>query len=105
MPPPKTDPEILDEIEKLQRLKPHIRPHSVFGDSHHEAIDAEIDVLTNRLTLDELHQRYETAAQNVLEHALFAHDWMTGTLDAEFLDPSDDWTSLIDTPVAAGDAA
>lgn len=100
MPQAKTDTEVLAEIEKLQRIKPHIRQYSFFGDDNKAAIQAEIDVLTERMNLEDVHHRFDPCDQYVLESAMSAHDWMTGQLDPDLLDPSDNWTSLVDTPMA-----
>ena len=37
--------QIDKEIAALKKMKPNVRRSSAFGDNHHAAIDAQIDVL------------------------------------------------------------
>jgi hypothetical protein len=48
----RTDKEIKAEIEKLKAIKPKVRRYTVFGDNHWAAIDAQIEVLANRIDQD-----------------------------------------------------
>ena len=49
----RTGKEIAAEIAKLKKMKPDVRKTSMFGDNHHDAIDAQVDVLERKLTLDQ----------------------------------------------------
>lgn len=96
----KTDQAIQVEIDALKALKPKVRRHNAFGDDHREAIDAQISVLEVRMSLDKIHDTWgdedmEEFAQNVLDAAIDAHDWMTGDLANDEGKPSDGWAELV----------
>ena len=95
----KTKEQIDAEIEALRKMKPSVRRRSAFGDDHHHAIEAQISVLRETMSVDEIYDAYgdEDAyefEQNVLDEAINAHDWMMGVL-AEDTAPSVDWASLV----------
>lgn len=92
--------EIEAEIAALTAMKPNVRQFSAFGDDHHQAIDAQIETLTNRLNVDQVHDGYgedamaDEFSQNELDAALEASDWMLG-LAADDEPPSAGWQSLV----------
>lgn len=95
----KTEDAIRIEIEALKALKPKVRRHNAFGDDHREAIDAQISVLEERMTLDKIYDTWgdeamDEFAQNVLDAAIEARDWMTGELAEDEGKPSDGWSEL-----------
>lgn len=95
----KSTDEILAEVERLRTLLPQVRTTNAFGEDHHAAIDAQIAVLEKRLSHQSIYEAYgdeeaDDFAQNVLEAALIARDWMTGDLAADEGKPSDEWTEL-----------
>lgn len=50
----RTDKEIAEEIAKLKQIKPKVPKATYFGDDNHEAIDAQIKVLSERMDEDEV---------------------------------------------------
>lgn len=97
----KTEQQINDEIAALKLIKPQVREYTAFGDSNHEAIDAQIEVLEKRMSGDDVHDSYQPdetneddeRSESVFFAALEAHDWMRGTSDDE--PPSDGWRSAV----------
>ena len=51
--------QIEAEIETLRTMKPTVLMESRFGDNHHDAIDAQIDVLMNGMTEDNVYDACE----------------------------------------------
>lgn len=97
---PKSAEAIRIEIAALKALKPNVRSHNAFGDDHRDAIDAQISVLENRMTGDKIYDTWgdensEEFAQNVLDAAIEARDWMTGELAEDEGKPSDAWAELV----------
>ena len=87
--------EISAEIAGLQEIKPRVRRCSFFGDDHHAAIDAQIQVLEGRMDETEIHDEQEKMGwpQSVLDAALDARSW----LDGEYVDaasPVESWKEL-----------
>lgn len=79
----KTRVEIDTEAATLEKMKPTVRQRSGFGDDHHETIDAQIQVLRDCMSHDDIYDAWgdedmEKLAQNVLDAAIAAHEWMTG---------------------------
>lgn len=74
----KTDQEIETEIAALKAIKPRVRKTSVFGDNHHDAIDAQIEVLTRRMSCDKIYNTFDRRTENILEQALNARRWLNG---------------------------
>lgn len=92
----KTDEQINAEIEALKAVKPSVRKVSAFGDDNHEAIDAQIRVLTERMSLDDVYDAWgdedsDEFEQHLLDAALEARDWMTGARAANEGSPSEGW--------------
>jgi hypothetical protein len=93
---------ITEEIAALAALKPKVRRQSQFGDDHHAAIDAQIRVLQDGLSEDEIYDEFtdpddEEAGRNVLDAALDARFWLDGDWDEgdhEGDSPVADWKSL-----------
>ena len=85
-----TKQEIEQEIADLKEIKPRVRRTSMFGDNHHDAIDAQVTVLSERLTDDEIDERAEEDdwADNVRDEAVSAAAWMRGEYE--------DYPSLVD---------
>lgn len=84
--------EIIKEIEQLRQMKPNVRHKSAFGDDHHEAIDAQIEVLEGGLDADEIYDRFEYGPRNVSDGAVEASEWMDG--ESEDV-PSVGWKELL----------
>ena len=95
----KTNEQIDAEIEALRKMKPNVRRRSGFGDDHHHAIEAQMSVLREKMSIDEIYEAYgdedaDEFEQNVLDEAIAAHDWMMGGL-AEDNAPSVGWVDLV----------
>ena len=98
----RTDKQIVTEISKLEQMKPRVRPRSGFGDSHHDAIDAQIEVLKGRLDNDAIYDRYwgdpesgDEMPEDVLIAALDAMGWMDGGSYGDGVKPSESWKELL----------
>ncbi len=85
-----TDVQIKKEIETLKAMKPKVRRHSAFGDDHHEAIDAQIRVLEERMELMDIDENFEG---EVHSNAQDARSWLDGEYDEPTL--SGEWQSLV----------
>lgn len=106
-----TEKQIEAEIKKLTQIKSNVRKTSVFGDNHHDAIDAQIEVLRDRLTEDDVYDRFpsvedleekaihgeevdeEGYPDNVRSEAVEAARWLAG--ESEYKKLSDNWKELI----------
>ena len=87
-------PQITAEITKLKEMKPRVRHFSGFGDDHHAAIDAQVRVLEQGLSEDDVYTEFEDGAENVLDAACTAAQWLAGEeLDIET--PSEEWECLL----------
>jgi hypothetical protein len=92
----RTQAEILAEADTLETMKPTVRSSSAFGDDHHAAIDAQVQVLRDRMTQDDIYDTWgdedaDDFAQNVLDEALATHEWMHGHGPA----PHEGWADLV----------
>ncbi len=75
--PPKTMTEAKKMIADLKAIKPTVRRQNVFGDNHHDAIDAQLDVLEKALGEDEIYDAFGRT-DNVRDGALEALAWRNG---------------------------
>lgn len=92
----KTQEQIDAEVAALVAVKPKVRETNAFGDDNHAAIDAQLAVLRERMSHDDVYDAYgdedsEEFDQHTLDAALSAHDWMVGTLAADEGSPSEGW--------------
>lgn len=91
-----TQKQIDKEIKSLTEMKPNVRHFRGFGDDHHTAIDAQIDVLTNHMTDSEIFDRYGAedtdGPQNVQDAALDARSWLDGNRQGTL---SEEWQELV----------
>jgi len=105
-----TKKQIEAEIKKLSEMKPNVKRTSIFGDNHHDAIDAQIEVLKNRLTEDEVYDRFPSMEEledranhgeevddegypsNVIDEAIYAAQWLAGESEDKI---SDGWKELL----------
>ena len=82
-------------------MKPKVRRATAFGDDNHAAIEAQIEVLENDMSVDDIENRAdeETEAEEELwtenqkESALYARQWMDGD---EKESPSHSWAGLVE---------
>jgi hypothetical protein len=91
-----TQEEIQAEIDKLKEMKPTVRRTSAFGDNHHDAIDAQIEVLEERMPEGQVYDRYSAPGmpENVLDGALDAARWLAGEL-TDYKTLSEGWQELV----------
>ena len=79
----KTQGKITAEIEALEACKPKVRKSNFFGDNLHSAIDAQIKVLTEHMSEDEIYDEWEDPDdhdhnRNIIDSALDALAWREG---------------------------
>lgn len=86
--------EITAEIEALTTMKPTVLHHSKFGDDHHAAIDAQVQVLEDGLSEDDVYDEFPEGdfADNIRDSALDAARWAEGDSDDV---PSEQWKDLV----------
>ena len=89
----KFEEQVKAEIAALRAIKPSVQRYTALHDDNHAGIDAQIDVLTERLTNSQVHDKYLAGDDHVFFEALHASDWLFGEL-AEDLPPSDGWQNL-----------
>ena len=92
--------QIEGEIAALKAMKPTVRRFSLFGDDHHQAIDAQIETLTHRMDTNAVHEAYgedtmgDDFSENELTAAISASDWMF-CLAADDEPLTADWQPLV----------
>lgn len=100
-----TAEQIAAQVLALQGLQPKVRPFSAFGDDNRAAIDARIEVLTRRMSVSQVYNRWgdDTDAEeseedefdeNLLECALQAAQWLIAELVAGEKSPAASWKGL-----------
>ena len=97
-----TPDQVAAEIELLKRLQTRVRPVTMFGDDNRAAIEAQIAVLTERMSLDDVYDRFGEDAfldedefdQYALDSALVACDWLRGLRAADEESPAKTWGGL-----------
>ena len=84
------DDQIAFEIKTLLETKPRIPPLNDYRDSNHDAIDAQLKVLSDRMTyMEVVHEWGGTVMdENTLDAAHYARDWMEME---PVQSPSSDW--------------
>ena len=87
-----TSEAVKAEIEALKQIKPKVRPESFFGDNHHDAIDAQVKVLTEDMSEEDAESEFEYEPDNVRNAAMEAYDWLEGSLPEA---PSAGWQELV----------
>ena len=85
-----TPEQIKQEIETLMEMKPKVKRYSGFGDDHHAALDAQVDVLKNDLNAEDIDGQYE---EEVRSQAHDARAWLNGDFELDTL--SEEWQSLV----------
>ena len=90
----RTPKQVKDEIQKLKSIKPTVRPTSFFGDNHHDAIDAQIEVLEDLLDEDEIYHKEddEEWTESVRGAACEAYEWLHGNKKESI---ADEWKELV----------
>lgn len=88
---------IAAEIAQLREVKRRYPRFNLFRDNHHAAIDAQIRVLDEHMSMDDVDQHFGRYAdlfdQYTWSCALLACEWLTGALDGDItqLPPSRNW--------------
>jgi hypothetical protein len=93
----KSHEQINNEINALRTIKPTVRKTNAFHEDNHEAIDAQIAVLEERMSHDDVYDTWgdedtDEFSQHLLDAALRACDWMSGDLAESEGSPSSDWS-------------
>jgi hypothetical protein len=92
---PKSKPSkkrIQEEIKKLSEMLPKVKKYSIFGDNNREAIEAQIGVLKENLSEEDIAQSYGDVDYQY-GCALNARNWLNGNFDYETL--SENWRPII----------
>ena len=88
----KSDKEVQKEIAALKEMKPFVRSHSMFGDSNHDKIDAQIKALEDMNDESDADDEWPDESDNEVRMcATDALQWKLGQSEAR---PSKDWASL-----------
>ena len=72
----RTPSAIANELLVLNGLLTRVPPTSAFGDDNHEAITAQIRVITEGMTENQMLEEYEDEDLYILSAALDAYEWM-----------------------------
>lgn len=99
----RTTQEIESEVATLRDLRAKVRKFTSFGDDNHAAIDAQIEVLSDRMSLDQVYDKYGEEAfidedefdQHLFDCTLLACDWMHGLRSADESSPGESWLELV----------
>lgn len=111
--PNKPSPDkIKAEISKLRAIKPKVLRVNFFGENHHDAIDAQIQVLEARWSEYKIYDYYgmdcygvdapieegdltdDVYSDNILQAALSARRWLNGRYD-EYPSLHASWKDLV----------
>lgn len=101
---PRQTPEaVAAEVQRLETMKPTVLRYSSFGDDHHAAIEAQVDVLRRGLSERGVYDAYgdeerEDFRESLLSAALDAQHWLAGDRDEA---PAQEWQELVRQPAAA----
>lgn len=88
----KTRSEIESEIAALEAVKLRIPHTTAFGDSNHDAIDAQVEVLQEEMTEDDIYEKWpDDTDMHTRTAAQEAQQWMDG--ESEDV-PSADWATI-----------
>ncbi len=91
----RTAEEIKAEVAALREIKPNTKRASIFGDNHHDAIDAQVETLERRLTETVIdNRRGEEWKDNEADAALDALRWMGGEDLEDGPGPAATWKEL-----------
>lgn len=93
-----TQEQIDAEIVKLRQMMPTVRETSLFGDNNHEAIEAQIRVLEEDMTDNDVYAEWgtEDPEENhyIIHSALSASQWLAGDGETDTL--AEEWESLVE---------
>jgi hypothetical protein len=80
-----TDDEVEKEIEGLRKIKPKLPAQNYFNENIHDAVDAQIAVLEERMEEDDVDENYGDDADNVRSSAQDACAWLNGEHETDSL--------------------
>lgn len=95
----RSDIEIQSEIDQLASIKDKVRVRSMFGDDNRQAIAAQIKVLQQRMTRDQIEAEFgddgleEGYSESIHMAAVDAFEWYQGLSDE--VAPSESWAPLV----------
>lgn len=84
--------EIADEIHALKELLHQVPPTSAFEDDNHEAIHAQIRVIQEEMTYEELLHEFEEGEPEIFNAALNALGWLYD----DDTPPSEWWREILE---------
>ena len=89
--------QVHEQIVKLREIRTKVQPMSLFRENHHAAIDAQVEVLKERLTASDVFDRADERnwPNNARDAALEAADWLAGETSSEYADPATSWQDLV----------
>lgn len=87
--------QIEAEVKLLQSAKPRVRKESHFHDRNDLAIQAQIDVLLEDLTEDDIYAKWD-GNQHLIDNAIEARNWLDGDVDDNYKSPSSEWVELFE---------
>ena len=87
----RTHQEIDAELQRLHELHPIIPPQTYFGDDNKECVAEQIQVITRRMTFEQVTDKYEDEADYLMSAVLNAYEW----LNDGAAPPSDDWYGML----------
>ena len=90
---PRTEKQIRAEVEILQEMKPKIRHYSGFGEDNHAMVDAQIRVLKDKMTDDQIWDAWPTEEKDT-EIRLNAQEAMRWAKGEEKNPPHVEWEPL-----------
>jgi hypothetical protein len=90
---PRTAKQIRAEIETLQEMKPKVRRYSGFGEDNHAILDAQVRVLEEKMTDDQIWDAWPSEEHDV-EMGLSARDAMRWASGKEKKAPHVEWEPL-----------
>ena len=70
--------EITDEVRKLQGLRSRVPQHGMLGNDNREAIDAQLRVLKENLSKEQVIEEFEGPDDYILSNALDAAEFLEG---------------------------
>lgn len=90
----KSPKEVAEEVSALKEMKPKVRKFSIFYDNHHAAIEAQIEVLEDKLDESEIFSKLDSGewTEHQRESASEALAWLNEEADEA---PSIGWKDLV----------
>lgn len=83
----KTAKEIKTQIAALKKVRPKVRPHSIFGTDNLAQLDAQVYVLENLSDNNDIYDEYDHSGidEEILSAALEARQWLNGESESDDL--------------------